>query len=283
MDVQFLQDIGLTNVQATAYKALIEHGTQTAPALARAIGESRSNGYKVLDKLVELGLAIRTDIAGKFHYSATSPAALEQFVKQQVETIHQKERRLKSELPRLLDYYFAHSERPSIRYFEGREGIVGIYKDQLGTGRPIHYVRTLADLAFIQFDDLHHLRNLYPKFGVQRYAIIPDSGPGKILPPDQQMSVAESDKHMLLQRTWVHESDYSAPVEWAAYGNKLSIIQYGEEAMGMVIESKPIADAFRQLFGLLDEGIRRRPEYDNMPLKTTYTAIPESLRQSHTP
>src|SRR4051812_31667321 len=118
MDIQTLEDIGLTKVQAKAYKTLVERGLMSAPALASAIQESRTNGYKVLDKLVELGVAVKESVGGKYKYSATSPAALEQFVKQQAELVRQKERRLNNELPRLLDYYFAHSERPSIRYFE---------------------------------------------------------------------------------------------------------------------------------------------------------------------
>ncbi len=279
MDVHILEDIGLTKVQAEAYKKLIEVGLSSAPALAGLIGESRTNGYKVLDKLVDLGLAVKEAVGGKFKYSATSPAALEQFVKQQAETVRQKQRRLNIELPRLLDYYFAHSERPSIRYFEGKDGIVSIYKDQVATQDQMYYIRTPSDLSYLGFDELHHLRNLYPKFGIQRHVIIQDSSPADI-PTEERIPVEESDKHMLINRTWIHENDYTAPVEWAAYGNKLSIVQYGEEAMGMVIESAPIAEAFRQIFTLLNEGLRRRPEYNKMPLKATYTATPEGLKKA---
>jgi len=277
MDIQLLEDIGLTKIQAQAYQSLIKNGSQSAPALATLIGESRTNGYKVLDKLCEYGLAVKEQVQGKFKYAATSPAALEQFVKLQAEVVRQKERRLNAELPNLLDYYFAHSERPSIRYFEGKDGIRDIYKDQVTTGKEMYYIRTMADLSFLGFEELHKLRNLYPKFGVERKVIIQDSLPGDI-PSNERVSVEESDKHMLIDRTWIHEQDYTAPVEWASYGNKLSIISYGEEAMGMIIESAPIAEAFRQLFGLLDEGLRRRPEYRQMPLKATYTAKPLGMK-----
>ena len=45
-------------------------GGSSAPAIAVEIGESRSNAYKVLDKLCELGLASK-DQAGK--KSTTTP------------------------------------------------------------------------------------------------------------------------------------------------------------------------------------------------------------------
>src|ERR1700744_1123895 len=122
MDVQLLEDIGLTSAQATAYKALVEQGPFAAPALATLIGESRTNGYKVLDKLVELGLATKQPNGGKVRYAATSPTAIEQFVNDQAEQVRQKERHLKTELPHMLDFFFAHSEQPSIRYFQGKDG-----------------------------------------------------------------------------------------------------------------------------------------------------------------
>jgi predicted transcriptional regulator len=279
MDIQILQDIGLTNIQALAYKALVDGGPQSAPTVAAAIGESRTNSYKVLDKLVELSLAVKEPFGGKFHYSATSPAALEQLVRQQAETIHQKERRLNSELPHLLDYYFAHSERPSIRYFEGKDGIVSIYKDQIATGQPLCYIHTSAAMPFVGFQDLHQLRNTFPRLGIPRRTLSTDNGPGIPLPPEEQYPIAKSDEAMLLERTWIQPEDYSAPVEWSVYGDKLSVISYGEEAMGMIIESAPIAQAFQQLFNMLEEGMRRRPGYHLLPLRTTYTAFPESIKR----
>lgn len=281
MDVQLLEDIGLTKVQAQTYRALVDGGTQSAPALAAAIGESRTNGYKVLDRLVELDLAVKESFGGKFRYSATSPAALEQFVKQQAETIRQKQRRLNAELPHLLDYYFAHSERPSIRYFEGKDGIVNVYKDQIATGKPLCYIHTAAAMPFVGFQELHQLRNTFPRFGIRRRALSADNGPGIILPPHEQYPIAKSDEAMLLERTWVQPEDYTAPVEWSVYGDKLSVISYGEEAMGMIIESASIAQAFQQLFNMLEEGMRRRPGYHLLPLKTTYTAFPESVRKQN--
>jgi predicted transcriptional regulator len=277
MDVQLLEDIGLTKVQATAYKALVDHGAQTAPALAARLGESRTNGYKVLDKLVELGLAIKEPRGGKYTYAATSPASLEQFVRQQAEVIRQKERRLNTELPHLLDYYFAHSERPSVRYFEGQEGLLRMYRDQMATGQPVKFIRGKYDYQFLGFEEMHKMRNMFPRLGIQRECIIQDKLPIE-LPEANRMPVEESDKTMLLRRTWISEDDYTAPVEWTVYGDKLSIIQYGEQAMGMLIESKPIASAFRQLYRLLDEGIRRRPDYAYYPKIATYTAIPESIK-----
>ena len=83
---------------------------------------------------------------------------------------------------------------------------------------------------------------------------------------------------MFLERTWYLQEDYTAPVEWSVYGNKVSVISFGQEVIGMVIDSPQIAESLRQIFGMLDEGLKRRPGYNKLPKKgefidaTTFSA-----------
>ncbi len=272
-----LEDIGLTKAQALAYKALVDYGAQSAPALAARIGESRSNGYKVLDKLCELGLAVKENTGAKFRYAATSPTALEQFVQQQSEAVRQKERRLNTELPQLLDYYFAHSEQPGIRFYQGQEGLRAMFYDQAKGKGPVYFIRSHQGIRYFGDEEAHRLRNIFPARGIVRYGIVQDIEP----PPaslDDRMPVEESDKLMLLNRTWINAEDYDEPVEWVAYDDKLAIISFGEEVMGTVIQSPQIAKAFRKLYTLLDSTIRERPDYNTLPKHGTYTRIPMSVQ-----
>jgi sugar-specific transcriptional regulator TrmB len=242
MDVQILEDIGLTKAQAAAYKSLMDNGSLTAPALAKLIGESRTNGYKVLDKLIELGLAVKQPQGGKFCYAATSPTALEQFVQSQAERIRQKERQLNTELPQMLDYFFAHSERPSIRYFQGKEGLHQIFADMLQTGRDIYLLRSPDDVNFYDEAFFAEFRKKRALLGIATYALTVNV-PSAIHDP-------ELDFQNKFHRTWLPAAAYTAPVEWNIYGNKVALTSYGEEAMGIVIESPQIAESFRQVFQL---------------------------------
>jgi len=277
MDVQTLEDIGLTKVQAAVYKSLIEHGPSTAPQIAKYTEESRTNAYKILDKLCELGLATREDVAKKQHYTALSPAGLEQLVRQATTAAERRERKLQGELPKLLDFYFSHSEQPSIRYFQGKEGMRAIYADQVKEGQPLYFIRSLRDLDHFGTEELHKVRNLFPAHNIPRYAIIqdiaapvaPDNGP--------RMPIAESDRLMQLTRTWITTEDYDEPVEWAVYGNKVSIMSFGEDVSGIIIQNAQIAQSFRRIYALLDEGIRRRPDYKNFPKYALDTRLPVSV------
>ncbi len=88
------------------------------------------------------------------------------------------------------------------------------------------------------------------------------------------MSIAESDKLMRLHRTWMQAEDYDEPVEWVGYGDKVAIMSFGQEMMGLIIESPQIARAFRKIYKLLDSTIRLRPGYDALPQKALYTRVP---------
>jgi len=101
----------------------------------------------------------------------------------------------------------------------------------------------------------------------------PDNGP--------RMPIAESDRLMQLTRTWIRQEDYDEPVEWAVYGNKLSIMSFGEDVSGIIIQNAQIAQAFRRLFHLLDVGIRRRPDYKDLPKHTVDTRMPVSVTLEH--
>ena len=63
--------------------------------------------------------------------------------------------------------------------------------------------------------------------------------------------------------------------EWSVLAIKRRLFR-GKEAIGMVIESAQIAESLRQIFGLLDEGLKRRPGYKKLPQRGEFTDV-ESL------
>ena len=67
---------GLTKHQAKIYLFLLEHGQAAPPEISKKLALTRSNAYKILDSLVELGLVSRTEIKKKFVYHAEDPIAL---------------------------------------------------------------------------------------------------------------------------------------------------------------------------------------------------------------
>jgi sugar-specific transcriptional regulator TrmB len=255
-----LKAAGLHESLANTYLALLQNDYITPAKLSKITGESRTNTYKLLDELVELGLASKQDISKKLHYQAGSPTRLLVLARERIDELNLQEKHIKSQLPGLLKNYYKYHEQPGVRFFQGKEGIKEIYEEQIREGKPIRFMKTRADIEFFGFKFMHEIRNLAPKANIIRQAFTPDT-------PEVPKNIVESDKQMLLERTWYSPQDYTAPVEWSVYGNKVSIISFGQEVIGMVIDSPQIAESLRQMFAMLDEGLKKRPGYDRLPTK----------------
>jgi len=257
MDIKLLTDIGLNKTQAKAYIALVKQGSLTPPALAKLINETRTNAYTVLDKLTELGLAKKSERDKKLVYKVENPVALEKLVIANRHEALEREKKIKNAMPTLLNYFYTYSEQPGVRFFQGKEGIEDIYKDQLHTGKTIRVIRSWKDRDFFGKGVYSIWRKRPAKHGIPTIMLSPDV-------PDANND-PELDKKLLFSRTWMNKNDYTAPVEWDIYGDKVSIISFGEEAIGMIIESPQIADSMRQLFAIMDKGLRTNPEYEKLP------------------
>jgi sugar-specific transcriptional regulator TrmB len=249
MDMKLLEDIGLSENQALAYENLVIEGPSSAPQVAMQIGESRTNTYKLLDKLCDLGLAVKDASGTKVRYIALSPSALEQLIQKQAASVRLREQQLQSALPSLLDFFFSHSEGPSIRYFQGKEGIQQIFADMLKTREDIYLLRSPSDVDYYDEQFFADFRKKRALLGIHTYALTPDV--------PTAVHNRQQDTKNLFHRTWLDKNAYTGQVEWDIYGNKVALICYGQSALGVVIENPLIAESFKQMFGLVQAGSAR--------------------------
>lgn len=246
MDTGFLQKIGLNKTQAIAYKHLVETGSLTPPELATLSGEGRTNAYKVLDQLAEQGLCEKKEVAKKLRYYPTNPTNLELFVESQRKEILQVEQELKSKLPMLLNYFYTFNEQPGIKFYQGKESLVKMYEDQLRTKQEVYFITNLSEERYFG-DTLYKYMQKRAKLGIKAYGL-------SISTDEIRNYAAQNDKKLNRVMTWFPKESYTAPVEIDVYGNKVAFISFGEEAMGTIIESPQIAEAMRQVFGLMRKG-----------------------------
>ena len=271
-------EAGLTEAQARAYIELAKNSPLFPPELSKLINESRTNTYKILEQLEDLGLAEKDDTDIKLKYWAKSPQNLLNLLAKRKEEAILALKKVEASMPALVEEFIVKNKQPNIRYYQGHEGLIKVYKDQISTAEDIYYIRTLSDALDIDEEQMHLLRNEYAKKGIHRYGITQDHKPRFHIPKEQRMPINESDKIMNLTRRWIKETDYDSPVEWATYGDKLSIISFGQEIIATIIDSPQIADAFKQIYKLLERSIAHMPGYDKLPVHTTYTRLPESVK-----
>lgn len=248
---------GLNATQAEAYVLLLKHGSISPPLLAKELKLTRSNAYKVLDQLTELGLVRREDSKKKFVYYPDNPLALTNLVAEQRNIATAREEAVKRIMNDLLATYHKHTEQPDLKVVTGHDEVVEAYHAQIRLLKPVYFIRSRADIAAIGFDDMHEIRVKPQRHGLKRYGITPDLATGPVNP--------ESDKRSGLDRTWVKNEDYNAPVEWSVSGSTLLIVLFGAEPHAITITNPVIAEAFLQIWKILNATLKAMPYYSSLP------------------
>lgn len=243
MDTEILQGIGLTEPQVKAYLALLNAGTYTPAALAEEIGETRTNTYAVLAKLESARLVTR-DTSGKtLRYKAAHPVNLEAYVERRRNMILNWEYKFKSIMPGMVKTYFATTEQPEVRFFQGKEALEHIYEDILDTKKDLHLIMTPNQHDYMGDKFLRDFVKERVKKKIHVEALTPNT-------PGANHSKA-IDKKMLLHRTFYDPAAFDMPVEINIYGDKVAYLSFGDEVMGTIIHSPQIAQAMRELFRML--------------------------------
>jgi hypothetical protein len=246
MDIQTLKQLGLTNSQAKTYVELIKAGSLTPPQLADRIKESRTAAYMSLAKLEEIGLAAKVGDAKKATYSPANPSALEKVIADKRKEVTAAEDLYRNSLPRLLTYYYSNRGEPGVRFYQGKDGLTKIYEDHLRTGKDVYFVRTMADEEYFG-DVLYQYMQKRAKSGIKAQGLAPYT-------QGTFEYAQENDKELNRDMAWFPPSAYKAPVEISIYGDKISLISFGEEAIGTIIESPQIAEALREIFQMAKIG-----------------------------
>lgn len=256
MDSERLQKFGLNESQAAAYLTLVQYGKLTPPRLAELTGETRTNAYMLLDQLETMGLAAKDEKYGKRMYRPQHPAALEELVKGQRQEALERENELNSAMPELLSYFYTYSEQPGVRFFQGTEGLKEIYEDTLSTGEDIYFLRAQVEIETLGSEFFERYKQRRAEHGITTYAFTQYSEEGK--------KNAPMDEQNKMVRTWLHPEEYTAPVEMNTYGDKVAFISFGEELMGVIVESPQIAEGMRQVFQLMQKGAKLRRAQDQI-------------------
>lgn len=259
MDTNKLIATGLTKPQASAYALLIENGELTPPEAAKKLHLTRTNAYKLLDKLVELGLASKNS-GSKSSYTLGNPMALNNLSSSIRAEVTMREEAIGNVMKNLVSKYYEHTEQPGVDIVSGIQSVADAFKNQIRLNEDIYFVRSRADITSMGFDTMHEIRVKPSRHGLNRYGILPDATKGPVN--------FKSYERTNLEATWVKNEDYDSPVEWSVTKSSLLIVLYGSEPHAITINNPIIASAFMQIWQLLSTTLKAMPYYNSLPRNT---------------
>ena len=250
--IAILQKLGLSEKEAKVYLAILELGRATAGKIIQKSRLPRPTVYLILNSLAEKGI-IESSQKGKImQFVAKPPYQLEIFLSKQENMIKEQREELKKILPELNAIYNLAIEKPRVRFFEGKEGIVLMEEELINNsiGQEI--------LAFSPLDEVYKLFPEYQKNYIdQRIKLkIPlrviytrKAGPLKGVTSKAAYRVAR----------FVPKNKFPFTSGIVAYGkDQLALTSYKiDKPFGVIIENQEIYKSFRAFFELAWVGAKR--------------------------
>lgn len=229
---KILENIGLSTKESKIYLSAIELGLSPAARIAKKAAINRVTTYDTLEKLMQKGFITKHKRKGTFQFSAVDPEII-------ALDFRSRARDLRKSLP---DFKRIRGEtpHPQIQYFEGLEGIKKIYLDTLSSKGEI-----------LNYADSKGIRELWPEYD-QKY--VQERTNRKIYlrgicPNDEEgRKVKDEDWECHREIRLVNRETYDFSNEINIYDDKVAIVSFGKNPIGMIIENRDIANTQRAIF-----------------------------------
>lgn len=229
---QTLTNIGMSEKEAKIYLACLELGPTTVLKISRKADVARGSCYDILDEMLEKAYVSKLHEANHVIFSPVDPEVL---LRQSEENTRQFEMILPE-----LKGLFHKAAQPRVRYFEGIEGVKRVYLDTLtATTEILNYTNSMEVRHHWPHYDQEYIAQRSKK-GIHLKCIAPDDTCGR--------EVQCLDAEFLRETRLLPSKEFSFTNEINIYDNKVAITSFQGELIGILIESKEIADTQRDIF-----------------------------------
>jgi sugar-specific transcriptional regulator TrmB len=239
---KYLQNIGLNDKEAVVYLALLSVEHASVLDLAKKTNIKRPTVYVVLESLAKKGLVSETTVGKKTHYQAEPPERLETFVERQKLVLEENSKRLKDIIPEIKSIQHEFGERPVVKYFEGKEGIISsaeeTFRNEDGDEEPVYlvYPRDLLDKLFPESE-----RQKFRKTRLEKMV------KSKVMYTYNKGEIPSDD---MGDRIKIDGTRYPISCDIAIYKDKIRISVLGKKLSSIFIRSKDVADTLRSIFNI---------------------------------
>src|SRR3989338_8521220 len=247
MSIKLLEQIGLNPEQAKVYLSLVSSGALPARKIALESRVNRSLVYKILKQLVELGLITESAVPGSVStFTALHPSKLDSLVKRKEEDLKLADHALHEAVSTLGAQFNLMCGKPTVRFYEGLEGIKVLNKDILHTKADIKLIRSPFDNNTEELNA--HAKKLLEEraqAGIKTKLIVPIKNSPSSIPP-------EWDQKNLIERRRVPREELLNSAQVIVYGKKTAFTSFDNDCMiTTIVEDKGITDTCSMLFDAL--------------------------------
>ena len=233
-----LIELGLTAKEAEVYLALLKSGDSTADQLAKLAKMNRSTTYVQIKLLAEYGLVSTFKRGKKTFFAAESPTNLIRILENRHRQIEAQKNEVELLVPELLKLYGSSVDRPAVRVFEGKEGLVSMRNSILDqkTGE----IRVISSID--------QMRKIFSKQELLNFTLRREQNGTKSL---VMYSLEEGEDFIPLKlQTFKRVSKDFLPFgcDIYLYGDSVSFASTDSQIVGLSITNKAVAATIKALF-----------------------------------
>lgn len=232
--LKLFTSLGLSKTETQVYLASFELGPTSVQEIAKKARISRTAAYEAIESLQKRSLLSSFVRGKKRFFSAEEPERALKHFKDSVTDMSSKLDDLQRVLPEMK--MLAGGERPTVRFYEGREAIFALFNDLAQTApKRLDEVSNMADLY--EFLDTDYVKEV-------RKVVDPSKMQTRILHRGEVTH--EKRAHVEYAQLPDDLGNFHGDI-WV-YGNRVAFVAFVGKVMAVIIESEPFADTARVLF-----------------------------------
>jgi len=242
----FLKRIGLDDKEADVYEYLLNTGEQSVSELSTGTNLKRGDLYNILYSLRDNGLVTQVERKGKSTFTISDPYNLRGQIGIQKARLEEADAVAETVLPKIVSQYNLTFNKPSVRYFEGLDGVREVHSELIASGtKELLLLRSLYDGANPEIAALTTemvARQL--KAGIKRRIIGP-------LEDESRRRFEQTDSLRGIERRIVETDQMLLPSQIMIWNDSVAIISLRGIIVATVIENKDTAETFRNMFSYM--------------------------------
>ncbi len=234
METAVFEKLGLEKAEAQAYLALLKCGLSSATAISRETKIERTRVYRIIEKLIDKGLAsfIVENKVRKFRAIEPERLLLE---------LKEKERELKSYLPELKELGRMKRREPKIEIYRGENGVRSLSRSLLSFRKNYDVIAGKGVPGMQEFFEL--FMEALEEAGIHERVLAMEG-----------MDIAKSKNTEVRYLPKNHEYESTIGV----CGSKVGIILWSKPFLAIAIEDQSLGKTFRSYFELLWNNVARK-------------------------
>lgn len=243
-----LNKLGLRDKEVTIYLSILSMGKGTITDISKKSGIKRTSIYQYLETLLKENLIYQTAIKKRIFYVSENPKKIIKLLENRKNELEDKKKDIEKIMPSLESLYSMSFSKPSINFYEGKDGIKTVYNEMISNHKNIYSFfspkKFFESFSFEENDKL--LMELFNNGGML-YNLLEKS--------DEATQRLKVTKYNRFVKNKILPENFKFDTDLLIGSDAIALISF-DNAMAIIIKDVAIANLQKNIFNTIWKGLR---------------------------